>query len=139
MGVAPYLLADSLALSQAQRLVRRLCVQCKRPIEISNQTRELFAYNKVPLSTETTFLYHPAGCPECNDTGYSGRIALMEMCAVDTELSEMISQNAPQALMREVAQRAGVLSLYQEGLIQVIAGQTTLAEIACLSYTAVTV
>jgi type II secretory ATPase GspE/PulE/Tfp pilus assembly ATPase PilB-like protein len=137
MGVAPYLLADSLALSQAQRLVRRLCVQCKRPVAVTDAIRETFNKNKVPLSPETAFLYHPAGCPECNDAGYSGRIALMEMCVVDMELSEMIARNAPQSQMREVAQRAGVLSLYQEGLLQVIAGQTTLAEIACLSYTAV--
>lgn len=136
MGVAPYLLADSLALSQAQRLVRKLCSQCKRPVAVTDQTREIFERNKVPLLADTTFLYHPAGCPECNDAGYSGRIALMEMCVVGTELSEMISRNAPQSQMREVAQKAGVFSLYQEGLLQVIAGQTTLAEIACLSYTA---
>lgn len=136
MGVAPYLLADSLALSQAQRLVRRLCPHCKRAAAVSDQLRETFARNRVPVAEGQSTFYVPGGCPECGDTGYTGRIALMEMCAVGVELGEMIARNAPQSEMRLVAERAGVLSLYQEGLIQVLAGQTTMEEIACLSYTA---
>lgn len=135
MGVAPYLLADSLALSQAQRLVRRLCAHCKRPAPISTETAEIFARNHILIRPDQNLLYHPAGCPECNESGYRGRVALMEMCAVDSELADMIARNAPQSQMRAVAQKAGVLSLYQEGLSQVLAGQTTLEEIACLSYT----
>jgi len=135
MGVAPYLLADSLALSQAQRLVRRLCAHCKRPAPMSEEVSDIFAKNQVAIRPDQNLLYRPAGCPECNETGYRGRVALMEMCAVDTELADMISRNAPQSQMRAVAQKAGVLSLYQEGLSQVLAGQTTLEEIACLSYT----
>ncbi len=136
MGVAPYLLADSLALSQAQRLVRRLCPQCKRPAPITDELREHFAHNRVPVAEEQQTFYLPGGCPECSETGYAGRIALMEMCSVGAELADMIARNAPQSEMRRVAELAGVLSLYQEGLIQVIAGQTTMDEIACLSYTA---
>jgi len=136
MGVPPYLLADSLALSQAQRLVRRLCQECKRPVPIKDEVLERFQKNMIPMSREHQFFYEPAGCPECNETGYRGRLALMEMCAIDSELADLISRNAPQSQMREVAHRAGVLSLYQEGMLQVLAGQTTLDEIACLSYTA---
>ncbi len=136
MGVAPYLLADSLALSQAQRLVRRLCVHCKRPAPISPVMSHAFAVNQIPMRPDQNVVYLPGGCPECSETGYRGRVALMEMCAVDTELADMISRNAPQSQMRIVAQKAGVLSLYQEGLIQVLAGQTTMEEVACLSYTA---
>lgn len=137
MGVAPYLLADSLALSQAQRLVRRLCAHCKRPVPISRELADICALNQVAVKADQSFCYMPAGCPECSETGYRGRIALMEMCAVDVEMADMISRNAPQGDMRAAAQRAGVLSLFQEGLIQVVAGHTTLEEISCLSYTAV--
>ncbi len=136
MGVAPYLLADSLALSQAQRLVRRLCPSCKRPAQFTDEMRELFARNRVPVPADQAAYYETGGCPECGETGYAGRIALMEMCSVDAEIADMVARNAPQSEMRRVAEKAGVLSLYQEGLIQVLAGRTTLAEIGCLSYTA---
>jgi type II secretory ATPase GspE/PulE/Tfp pilus assembly ATPase PilB-like protein len=137
MGVAPYLLADSLALSQAQRLVRRLCPHCKRPAEVTEEMREMLGRNGVTVPAGQAGYYVPGGCPECAETGYSGRVALMEMCEVGGEIADMIARNAPQSEMRVVAARAGVLSLYQEGLIQVLGGQTTLEEIACLSYTAV--
>ena len=136
MGVAPYLLADSLALSQAQRLVRRLCPHCKRPSALTDETRVLCERNRIPVPSDQAVSYVPGGCRECGESGYAGRIALMEMCSVDAELADMIARNAPQSEMRRVAERAGVLSLYQEGLIQVLAGHTTLSEIACLSYTA---
>ncbi len=136
MGVAPYLLADSLALSQAQRLVRRLCLHCKRPAVLTPELSHIFAANQIPVRPDQNQIFLPAGCPECSESGYRGRIALMEMCAVGTEIADMISRNAPQSEMRVIAQKAGVLSLYQEGLLQVLAGQTTLSEISCLSYTA---
>lgn len=136
-GIAPFLLADSLAMSQAQRLVRRLCSNCKRPTPITPQAAAIFYKNLVSLPSEGVTLFQPAGCPECNDTGYRGRIALMEMCAINFELSELIARNAPQTQLREVAQKSGLLSLYQEGLTQVLAGQTTLEEISCLTYTAI--
>jgi len=64
-------------------------------------------------------------------------MALMEMCPSDNALSDLISSNAPQSAMRKLALKRGVQTLYQEGLHQVLAGNTSLEEIACLSYTAV--
>jgi type II secretory ATPase GspE/PulE/Tfp pilus assembly ATPase PilB-like protein len=135
MGVPPYLLADSLALSQAQRLVRRLCAHCKHPTPVTDEMRAIFARNRIVLPSDLQCLYAKAGCSECHDSGYSGRIALMEMCPIGAELADLIAENAAQSRMREIAMREGVLSLYQEGLNQVLAGQTTFEEIACLSYT----
>jgi type II secretory ATPase GspE/PulE/Tfp pilus assembly ATPase PilB-like protein len=135
MGVPPYLLADSLALSQAQRLVRRLCSHCKQPTPITDEMRAIFARNRIVIPGDMVCLYTKAGCPECHESGYSGRIALMEMCPIGAELADLIAENAAQSRMREIAMREGVLSLYQEGLNQVLAGQTTFEEIACLSYT----
>jgi len=136
MGVPPYLLADALALTQAQRLVRRLCPYCKSPVMITREIRTIFGANRVHLPDDAKFLYTKSGCPECHDIGYSGRIALMEMTRIDTELSDLIATNAPQSMMRKYATSKGVLSLYQEGLQQVLAGNTSLEEISCLSYTA---
>ena len=137
MGVPPYLLADSLALTQAQRLVRRLCGQCKRMAPVTPEERRLFAANKVPLPPEVNHIYEAEGCPECRETGYRGRIALMELCPVGHELADLISVNAPQGEMRKIATAQGLRTLYQEGLQQVMEGNTSLEEIKCLAYTAI--
>ena len=136
MGLPPYLLADALALSQAQRLVRRLCPYCKRPAPLTDDTRALFARHHLDIPADVPTLYARTGCPECSQTGYSGRIALMEMCPITPDLADLIGANAPQGKLREVAFRHGVLSLYQEGLSQVLAGHTSLEEISPLAYTA---
>jgi type II secretory ATPase GspE/PulE/Tfp pilus assembly ATPase PilB-like protein len=137
MGVPPYLLADSLALSQAQRLVRRLCPQCKSMSPITPQQRSMFAANKVPAPASVTNLYEAQGCPECRETGYKGRIALMELCPFNHELADLVAANAPQGEMRKIATAMGLRTLYQEGLQQVLDGETSLEEIKCLAYTAV--
>jgi type II secretory ATPase GspE/PulE/Tfp pilus assembly ATPase PilB-like protein len=137
MGIPPYLLADSLALSQAQRLVRRLCTYCKRPVQISPEVRAIFAANRVAIPPEVQVIFEKAGCSECRETGFTGRMALMEMCPSDNVLSDLIGRNAPQSEMRKHAFLKGVLTLYQEGLAQVLNGNTSLDEISCLSYTAV--
>jgi type II secretory ATPase GspE/PulE/Tfp pilus assembly ATPase PilB-like protein len=135
MGLPPYLLADALALSQAQRLVRRLCTYCKRPLAVTDDIRRIFAKNQVEIPEGVGTIYGKTGCSECGETGYSGRIALMEMCPITPDLADLIGANAPQSQMREVAFRHGVLSLYQEGLTQVLSGYTSLEEISPLSYT----
>lgn len=137
MGIPPYLLADSLALSQAQRLVRRLCAFCKRPTMLTPEVRTIFAANRIPIPPEVQFIYEKNGCSECRETGYTGRMALMEMCPSDNALADLISTNAPQSHMRKLAFQKGILTLYQEGLQQVVNGNTSLEEISCLSYTAV--
>lgn len=138
MGVENYLLADALCLSQAQRLVRRLCAYCKTPAPISPEIAEYLRRNGVLKDGRipSTPIYNKGGCPECNGVGYSGRVALMEMCSVDAELQNLIATGATMQAMRKTALKTGFMSLYQEGLAHVLAGNTTFEEIACLSYTA---
>jgi len=137
MGVEKYLMADSLALSQAQRLVRRLCGYCKRPSPANQELMEHMARQGVITQPLTNPIYVAAGCEECHGTGYSGRVALMELCELNTELRDLIEEGAPMSAMRASALKNGFFSLYQEGLMQVIGGHTTMDEIKCLSYTAV--
>jgi type II secretory ATPase GspE/PulE/Tfp pilus assembly ATPase PilB-like protein len=136
MGVEKYLVADSLALSQAQRLVRRLCGYCKRPEQADQEFVDLLGRQGLYTGPITNPLYRAVGCDECHGTGYTGRVALMELCEVSTELRDLIEEGAPLSSMRAVAFKNGFLSLYQEGLSQVLGGHTTLDEIKCLSYTA---
>ncbi len=139
MGVPPYLLADSLALTQAQRLVRKLCAQCKQMTPITPAQRRLYEVNNVAIPAEVTHLYEAQGCPECRETGYRGRVALMELCPIGHELADLISVNAPQGEMRKIATAKGLMTFYQGGLQAVIEGETSLEEIKCLSYTGISV
>jgi type II secretory ATPase GspE/PulE/Tfp pilus assembly ATPase PilB-like protein len=91
----------------------------------------------VITSPLTQPLFEKVGCQECHNTGYSGRIALMELCETNDEMRDLIEEAASQSAMRAAASRNGFRSLYQEGLSQVVSGNTTLDEIRCLSYTAV--
>jgi type II secretory ATPase GspE/PulE/Tfp pilus assembly ATPase PilB-like protein len=136
MGVEPYLLADALCMSQAQRLVRRLCPYCKHPMPANQEVQDFLYYQGIITEPITDPIYQKVGCEECNGTGYTGRIALMEMALISGELSTLIATGAPVNQMRKVAVADGFKSLYQEGLIQVVGGHTTFDEINCLSYTA---
>jgi len=137
MGVEKYLMADSLALSQAQRLVRRLCGYCKRPVPFPMDIQEHMARQGVISQPLSTPMYVANGCDECHGSGYSGRVALMELCELNTDIRDLIEEGAPMSALRAAAMKNGFLSLYQEGLLQVIAGHTTMDEIRCLSYTAI--
>ncbi len=134
MGVPNYLLADSLVLSQAQRLVRRLCNYCKRPEPMTDEMYEILERQGIVRGPVDTPVYRKVGCLECLNTGFKGRIALMEISEVNAEIKDLISDNAPMAQIRAAASRGGLLSLYQEGLHQVVAGQTTFDEIRGLAY-----
>ena len=136
MGIESYLLADALALSQAQRLVRRLCPYCKSPVNVTPEIQDFLFHHGAIEQAMAEPIYQKVGCDECNGTGYTGRIALMEMCLITNELSGLIAEGAPVVNMRKVAIQGGFKSLYQEGLVQVVAGNTTFDEINCLSYTA---
>ncbi|MEM7145495.1 MAG: GspE/PulE family protein [Verrucomicrobiota bacterium] len=136
MGVPPYLLCDSLALTQAQRLVRRLCPYCKRPTEASEELQTMMMEQRIidkPLSAP---IYERVGCRECHSTGYRGRLALMEVCEITTEMGDLVEVSAPQAELRKVARRNGMTTLYQEGLKNILEGNTTYEEIRGLAYTA---
>jgi type II secretory ATPase GspE/PulE/Tfp pilus assembly ATPase PilB-like protein len=135
MGVEPYLLADALVLRQAQRLVRRLCSYCKQPVAPTAEVEAYLQQNGVLAGGLDDPLYQAIGCDECNNTGYSGRIALMEMCETNGEFSELVASCAPVSDLRRVALKDGFMTLYQEGLVQVMSGNTTFDEISCLSYT----
>jgi type II secretory ATPase GspE/PulE/Tfp pilus assembly ATPase PilB-like protein len=116
MGVPNFLLADSLVLSQAQRLVRRLCNYCKRPETVTDEMMDVLIRQGIVSGPFDNPLYRRVGCQECMNTGYKGRIALMEITEVTAEIKDLISDSAPMAQIRAAASRNGLLSLYQEGL-----------------------
>lgn len=123
MGVEPYLLASSLLAVLGQRLVRRLCPQCRRPAPMERAEAQALGGHAV------TTLMHAQGCPACNHTGYRGRTGIYELFVLDDEARRLIHDRAPDSALRSAAARNGWVSLYQDGLRWVAAGETSLEEL----------
>lgn len=141
MGIEPFLLASSLQVVAAQRLVRKICKDCKvieamspeivRKVHeaLATVSQEEAAKYGVDLQKEFVF-YHGKGCDTCNKSGYTGRIAIHEAFEVSTRAQEIITDRASMetGLLKESVDQ-GMLTLKQDGLLKALAGATTLAEI----------
>ena len=123
MGIEPFMVASTLQLVEAQRLVRRLCVKCKEPDQQLPETME--KYHLPPDSK----LMRAKGCPMCNNTGYKGRVGIFEVILVTPKLRNMIQNRAPLSELQVAAEEAGMLSLATKGLHAVRDGLTSLEEI----------
>ena len=96
--------------------------------------QDLFYKNGVISDQINEPIYEAEGCEECGGSGFLGRVAIMEMCPINQLISEMISSGFSMSEMRKEAAKHGVLSLYQEGMKQVVLGNTTIEEISKLSH-----
>jgi general secretion pathway protein E len=124
MGVEPYLLSSSLLGVLAQRLVRRLCAECKRPHDPSPpdlaELGERYGGER---------LYAPGGCTACNNTGYVGRSGIYELLVIDEDAKALIHGAGSEQGLRGHAARRGMRSLRQDGLRWVLSGATSLEEV----------
>ncbi len=127
MGIEPFLVATSVNLIAAQRLVRRVCAQCKEPMQITPQALVDAGYT--PEESKSTTIYHGRGCSTCNNTGYKGRVALYEVMEVTDELKELILVGASALELKKKALEGGMITLRKSGLMKVAAGMTTLEEV----------
>ena len=127
MGIEPFLVATSVNLICAQRLVRRICVQCKEPLQLLPQALIDAGYTQEE-ATKTT-VQHGKGCPTCNNTGYKGRVGLYEVMEINDEVRELILVGASALELRKKAIEAGMITLRRSGLLKVAAGLTTLEEV----------
>ncbi|PID59131.1 type II secretion system protein GspE [candidate division KSB3 bacterium] len=131
MGVEPFLVASSVLLIVAQRLLRRLC-DCKEvkkvPDEVPREVLIRAGYSEEDAS-EITQIWGPKGCPKCGNSGYKGRVALYEVMEMNGGLREMILQGASTDELRKKAQDDGMLTLRQSGLQKARDGMTSLEEV----------
>lgn len=125
MGVEPYLVASSMEVVMAQRLVRMICENCKA--EVKNRSEEV--YGKLPGFYKNRPFFEGKGCNQCHQTGYQGRLALHEIMIVDDEISKLITQQHPSGRIRELAIQKGMHSLWENGLEKASEGFTTLDEL----------
>lgn len=125
MGIEPFLVASSVVAVLAQRLLRKICPDCKRPYQASAE--ELNRLELPPTSSVT--LYRGAGCAACSQTGYRGRTGIFELLVLDDEVRRLIGAKADSSAIKQAAIAKGMVTLKQEGAEKVIQGQTTLEEV----------
>ncbi len=122
IGVEAYLLMPALLLIVAQRLVRRLCPDCKEAYEPSEQIE-----GDIKLNAE--LVYRPKGCDKCNQIGYRGRVGVYEVMAASEEISRLVLEGAPLEKVRIAAKAAGMNTIWENGLKKVEKGITSLEEV----------
>ena len=125
LGVEPYLIASSVQMILAQRLVRVLCESCKVPY---HPAPDVFKKLKVRYQEDAVF-FKAAGCDNCQHTGYKGRAGLYEMLPITDEIRELLDAKPSVTQIRDIARRGGLRTLQQAGISLVVAGRTSLKEV----------
>ena len=151
MGLEPFLLSSSLNAVAAQRLVRRLCDNCKEEIKLPNtiyekiknslkniSSEEIEKYGLKPLDLENMKFYKGVGCEECGGVGYKGRVAIYECVDVNNDLREVIIEK-DELLLKKVAGEQHLLDMRQDGLLKALLGLTSVSEVERMTEGSLTV
>ncbi len=128
MGVEPFLICSTLEAVLAQRLVRKICTNCKREVEPSEDMLDLLKIDKRMIAGRK--FYAGTGCKECNGIGYKGRTGIYELLVIDEEIRRLIMEKATAKMIKNAAKNRGLTTLLEDGLNKVFAGVTTLEEVA---------
>ncbi len=142
LGVNPKIMVSALSLSIAQRLVRKLCQFCKKENEasaedtktiqvvldsIKSEGKNFLNYNIKPEGPFKVF--SPVGCDKCNKIGYKGRIGIFEAIKTDESIEKIINENPSEREIKKVAHNQGILSMRQDGMVKILNGITSIAEV----------
>jgi type II secretory ATPase GspE/PulE/Tfp pilus assembly ATPase PilB-like protein len=138
LGVQQFLIPPSLSTVIAQRLVRKLCDNCKKEIKPEKEIKKLIleeienlpekGKNNLKISTDFK-IFEPVGCDLCNKTGFSGRISIFEILEMTKELEEIILKEPSESKILEVAKKQGMITMRQDGILKVLSGITTIEEV----------
>jgi general secretion pathway protein E/type IV pilus assembly protein PilB len=127
MGVEPFLVSSTVEGVMAQRLVRTLCKECREPYYPSeDELPEDFPREGLRFPP---LLYRAVGCRQCRNTGYRGRIGIFELLVTNDEIRKLVGERTPTHVIKQVAMKAGMRTLRQDGWIKVLRGQTTIEEV----------
>jgi Type II secretory pathway, ATPase PulE/Tfp pilus assembly pathway, ATPase PilB len=127
MGIPPFLITATVEAVLAQRLVRKICVECRTQFDPSD---ELLMELQLPIETARRYkFYYGKGCPRCNNSGYKGRTGIYELMEVDDDIRDMVSSDASVDEMRNLARTKGMTTLREAGLKLIFDGVTTIDEI----------
>ena len=123
MGLPSYLVSSSLIGVVAQRLVRKLCPDCKQKVKLNKKDREFLETEEIKEA------YTSVGCNTCSETGYRGRLALQEIFQIDDEIKELISEEVSEKRLKKAALKRGMKTLKQDGIRKLKMGKTDIAEL----------
>ena len=127
MGIEPFLVATSVNLIQAQRLIRRICTECKEQAHMSPEALVEVGFSKE--ESQSIKIYKGKGCSTCNNTGYKGRVGLYEVMEITDDLRELIIIGASAMELRRKAIDLGMVTLRESGLYKIREGITTVEEV----------
>ncbi len=127
MGIEPFLVSNSLLLIAAQRLIRKICTNCKTELKVPKKS--LVDLGFTPEEAASVTVMHGQGCEHCNNTGYKGRIGLFECMAINEEISELILIGASARELKRKSIELGMLTLRRSGLLKIKDGVTTIDEV----------
>ncbi|HEX8254275.1 MAG TPA: type IV-A pilus assembly ATPase PilB [Thermoanaerobaculia bacterium] len=127
MGIEPFLVATATQLIAAQRLVRRICSQCKEAVDMTPQAVANLGYKKEEIGTFT--VYKGRGCEKCNNTGYKGRVGLIEVMVIDDDIRDLILAGGTAIDIKKKAMENGMITLRRSGLVKIKEGITTVEEV----------
>jgi type IV pilus assembly protein PilB len=131
IGVQPFLVASSVRAIMAQRLVRRLCSNCRQPGELTETKRR--ALNIEPGQLADAQVMKAVGCDECRGTGYKGRMGIFEIFVIDDNVRHMINNGQSTLLLRQRARELGMRTLREDGVRKVLAGLTSAEEVISIT------
>jgi len=123
MGIPPFFIASALMGAVSQRLVRRLCKACRRPIQPSAEVQRL-----CNLSPQHQ-LFAAVGCAQCGKAGYRGRVGIQEVFSITPAIRQAIQTGASDADLQQLAARNGMINIFMDGVAKAVAGQTTVEEV----------
>jgi type IV pilus assembly protein PilB len=127
IGIKPFLIASAVRAIQAQRLVRRLCNECKKDGSLTEKEMRHMALDAGQIYGASIKV--PGGCPKCRQNGYRGRLSIVEIFKIDDEVRGMINQQLSGALLRRRARELGMRTLREDGIRKVLAGMTSADEV----------
>jgi type IV pilus assembly protein PilB len=131
MGVEPFLITSSLAGVLGQRLIRRVCTNCKTAFDPTDEDLKALGLEREDVGDRK--FYYGKGCSICNDTGYKGRKSITELFPMENEIRELVIDNAPTVVLRDKARELGMRTLREDGVRSILTGETTMEEV--LKYT----
>jgi len=126
LGIDPFKIGGALLGAIAQRLLRSICPDCKEPVEANERLLSALAKSAPP---EDVTFFHGRGCKKCLGSGFSGRIPIYEIMAVDPQLAEAIERGVPATKLREIALQGGMVGLAAAGMEKVYEGKTSIEEV----------
>ncbi len=138
LGLQPFLLPATLSLSIGQRLVRRLCDECKKKVKAKKEVKDLIlkevsgfpdAVKKEIKLPDPLYVWEAAGCKHCNQVGFSGRIGLFEVLEMTDKLGEVILEGVSEKKLENEAKVQSMMTMRQDGILKILNGQTTLQEV----------